>query len=213
MSEYKLWYTNRVRIGIIGAYASGKTTYIKSVAENFDSITTKKYVDGVGVYDSTLAYDYGVFFIVKKDNEYLKIPRREVQHYIDRGDSVYRVELWGSAGQKHLYIARQTIIYPRVDALFLFFDISREKSFELSLYLYKEAKRSLPSLEEIKPLIVVLNKTDLVNNGVLQDYLGKINNLLGNKYRPGDSLFTISAKYRKNIWVPIKRVLDILVRP
>ncbi len=205
-ANYKLaWYSRKVRIGIIGAYASGKTSFIKRVSEIFDSITTKRYVKDVGLYESTLAYDYGLLYALRSANSLEKVSSEEALEAIENGSGeVYRVELWGAAGQKHLFAARQAIIYPKIDGVILFFDPSRENSFELSLLLYREAKDNVPGLGEVKPVIVVFNKLDLVPLEKVRRLAERIVKFLDEDYVEGENMFFISVKMGWNVWRPVE---------
>ncbi|GEM_PF-3277734 len=204
--RYKLaWLTKKVRIGVIGAYASGKTSFIKALSEVFDTIATKRYVDRIGVYNSTLAYDYGVLYAVRDTGRILKVRDEEAVRRIEEGHPhVYRVELWGAAGQRHLYAARQAIVYPKIDGVILFFDPSREDSLELSIFLYREAKENIAGLGETKPIVVVFNKLDLVDEWDARRLAEKVARFLDEEYVEGENLFFISVKEKRGIWLPVE---------
>ena len=210
-TRYKLaWYTRKVRIGVIGAYAAGKTSFIRALSEVFDSITTKRYARNVGVYESTLAYDYGVLYAARSGDSVRRVSSGEAAKLIEEGrGEVYRVELWGAAVQRHLMAARQAIIYPRVDGVILFFDPSREDSFELSLILYREAKDNIPGLGSTKPIIVVFNKMDLVDRENTLRLVNRIVRFLDEEYVLGRNLFLISVKEGWDIWRPVESFIRI----
>ncbi len=205
-TRYRLaWYTRKVRVGVIGAYAAGKTSFIRALSEVFDSIATRRYVSGVGVYESTLAYDYGVLYAVRSGDGLRRVSSGEAASLIEEGhDGVYRVELWGAAGQGHLAAARQAIIYPRVDGVILFFDPSRKESFELSLSLYREAKDSIPGLGVTKPIVVVFNKIDLVGMDDALRLARRTVRFMDETYVVGRNLFFTSVKENRGVWRPLE---------
>ena len=206
-----IWYSNRVKIGVIGALASGKTTFIKSISEKFHSISIKKYVEGIGYYDSTLAYDHGVCYAVKRNSEtYERVSESEARRLMNEGEDIYRVEMWGSAGQLHLAGVRKTLIYPRVDGVLLFFDASREGAVDLSLKIYREAKESIPLLGSSKPVIVVFNKIDLVNMEAAKSLAESVLKHLDEEYVENETLFFTSALKGINTWLPVNKMISFI---
>ena len=129
-----------IKLVIIGAESTGKTTFITSIINGLGSINFENYVstEGASYVSKNVIYN----------------------------NKVYKIEIWDTAG-KERYKALLKIFFKDANMIFIFFDYNNKDSFEYakSLYDYVKAQSNLDNLV----CVFVGNKYNLDKNWVETD--------------------------------------------